>query len=496
MIQLFKHYPVDIKDPVSESTDSTKQAETRNSRFVRGRRAQLLLTSIPLIFADLLALVGANLLAFVVVVLVSDHSQIALASILPLLFLVFVMVNTIVGLYPGTGMNPVVELRQTTIASSLLYTPFTASALWHNDGSLSVLLGVASGFTMLFAPFLRSVMRARFSHFRWWGQPTLIVGKNHSAERYFELLSSNPYLGLKPVAIFDKNYRSLDMKTDKDSPDNGSDHPSSVQAMRDVFCTIIAMPNWLGSEILDSCNGCLSQVVTVNEQSAIPSVGNRMCNWAALDGFSIKERPLIKSGTIKRTVDIAIVLISAFFVLPLFLAIALLIKIGSPGPVMYTQERIGRRGHPFRAWKFRTMVANADEVLQHYLAKDPELRQEWNNDHKLKNDPRVTTIGRWLRKTSLDELPQLWNVLVGEMTLVGPRPIVKAEISKYGKCFALYTKVLPGLTGLWQISGRNNTTYDERVRLDNYYVRNWSFWLDLYILARTIKVVFRLEGAY
>jgi lipopolysaccharide/colanic/teichoic acid biosynthesis glycosyltransferase len=124
------------------------------------------------------------------------------------------------------------------------------------------------------------------------------------------------------------------------------------------------------------------------------------------------------------------------------------------------------------------------------------LREEWERDHKLKQDPRVTRLGYWLRKTSLDELPQIWNVLCGEMSLVGPRPIVQAEIAKYRECFDLYVKVLPGITGLWQISGRNNTSYDERVHLDSYYIRNWSPWMDMYILARTIKVVLRCEGAY
>lgn len=496
MIQLLKHFPVDPNDVVSGSTDSAKRAETQNGKLVHGRRTQLLLTSIPLAVSDLLALVGANLLAFVVILLVSDNSQIALATTLPLLFLLFVIVNMLVGLYPGTGLNPVFELRQTTIASVLLYAPFVASALSHNDVPLSILLGVASLFTMLFAPLLRSIVRARFSRFRWWGQPTLIVGKNHSAQRYFELLSSNPYLGFKPVAIVDDHQQFVANKTDKDFPDKGIDRSTPVKPIHDVFCTVIAMPNWHGSEILDGCDGCLSQVVTVNENNELPSVGNRLCNWAAFDGFSVKERPLIKSRTIKRAIDIVMVLISGLLIIPLVSVIAFLIKIGSTGPVFYSQERIGRRGRPFRAWKFRTMVANADEVLQRYLATDPQLLQEWEENHKLKNDPRVTGIGRLLRKTSLDELPQLWNVLIGEMTLVGPRPIVNAEISKYGKCFSLYTKVVPGLTGLWQISGRNNTTYDERVRLDNYYVRNWSFWLDLYILARTLKVVLRLEGAY
>jgi lipopolysaccharide/colanic/teichoic acid biosynthesis glycosyltransferase len=141
------------------------------------------------------------------------------------------------------------------------------------------------------------------------------------------------------------------------------------------------------------------------------------------------------------------------------------------------------------------MVTNADAVLKEHLSRDPELRKEWELTQKLVNDPRVLPVGKLLRKTSLDELPQLWNVIRGEMSLVGPRPIVDAEVPRYGNIFAYYKMVRPGVTGMWQISGRSNTTYSERVRYDEYFVRNWSIWLDLYILFRTVKTVLLREGA-
>jgi lipopolysaccharide/colanic/teichoic acid biosynthesis glycosyltransferase len=141
------------------------------------------------------------------------------------------------------------------------------------------------------------------------------------------------------------------------------------------------------------------------------------------------------------------------------------------------------------------MVADADAVLKAHLTAHPELAAEWNLKHKLADDPRITAIGKLLRKTSLDELPQIWNVLVGEMSLVGPRPIVRAEMAKYAEALVLYLKVRPGITGLWQVSGRSNTTYEERVRFDEYYVRNWSVWLDIFVLGRTVKTVLKSEGA-
>jgi Undecaprenyl-phosphate galactose phosphotransferase WbaP len=198
----------------------------------------------------------------------------------------------------------------------------------------------------------------------------------------------------------------------------------------------------------------------------------------------------------KRVFDLTLLLALGLATLPLIGAIALLVRLTSPGAIFYAQERIGRHGRRFKAWKFRTMLPDADVVLSEYLQLHPGPAAEWKANHKLRFDPRVTWIGRILRSTSLDELPQIWNVLLGEMSFVGPRPIVAAEIDKYAEHYEHYLQVPPGITGLWQVSGRNNTTYDERVALDVYYVQNWSLWLDLYILGCTAKVVFLCEGAY
>ena len=178
------------------------------------------------------------------------------------------------------------------------------------------------------------------------------------------------------------------------------------------------------------------------------------------------------------------------------MCIAALIKCDSPGPVFFRQQRIGLGGKDIFIWKFRTMVANAEECLDECLEHDPELREEWESQQKLRHDPRVTRLGRFLRVSSLDELPQLYNVLRGDMSLVGPRPIVWAEVEKYREGFELYKRVRPGLTGLWQISGRSSTSYGLRVELDGYYVRNWSLWFDIYILAKTPLEVFKGRGAY
>lgn len=183
-------------------------------------------------------------------------------------------------------------------------------------------------------------------------------------------------------------------------------------------------------------------------------------------------------------------------VMPLALILALIIRMDSRGAAIYRQRRIGKNGQPFMLYKFRTMVVNADEVLRDYLEQDAAIAQEWQKTQKLKNDPRLTRIGQFLRKTSLDELPQILNILMGQMTLVGPRPIVESEKVKYGRYFEEYCEVRPGLTGLWQTSGRNDTTYSQRVAYDHYYINHWSPSLDIWIIFRTIPVAISGRGAY
>jgi undecaprenyl-phosphate galactose phosphotransferase len=201
------------------------------------------------------------------------------------------------------------------------------------------------------------------------------------------------------------------------------------------------------------------------------------------------------ASILKRTVDLVggVLLLIALF--PVMLAIALVIK-RDGGSILFRHKRIGVNGKPFCCLKFRTMCADAEERLQKLLAEDPEARAEWERDFKLKNDPRVTRLGNFMRQTSLDELPQLFNVIKGEMSLVGPRPIVMAEAARYGAAFRDYLGCRPGLTGLWQISGRNDIDYDSRVQLDSSYAREWSLRRDVSILVRTVRVVFGRTGAY
>ena len=205
---------------------------------------------------------------------------------------------------------------------------------------------------------------------------------------------------------------------------------------------------------------------------------------------------LFRYRVVKRCVDVLLIVLSAPLLMLAIGIVAVMVKASSPGPIFYSHRRIRKSGAFFSMWKFRTMCVNSAEVLEDYLFRHPDARAEWNKTHKLRHDPRITPIGFFLRRYSLDELPQFWNVLTGHMSLVGPRPIVAAEVEKYAESFECYCRVKPGLTGLWQVSGRSELTYDERVSLDCEYVNHWTLRRDARILSKTLSVVINQDGAY
>ena len=198
----------------------------------------------------------------------------------------------------------------------------------------------------------------------------------------------------------------------------------------------------------------------------------------------------------KRIFDITLTVIGSILISPVLLAITAAVAWENRGRIIFAHKRVGMHGKKFLCYKFQTMIPDAEEKLKVYLAENLDAQKEWNETFKLTNDPRVTRLGNFLRRTSLDELPQLWNVIRGEMSLVGPRPIVEEEVSRYGENIREYYMVLPGITGMWQVSGRSDTTYPERVAMDTWYVRNWSVWIDIMYLFKTVKAVLKEKGAY
>ena len=409
----------------------------------------------------------------------------------------FPLAYALAGLY-GVGIAPPEELRRLSYATSLVFIVLGSATFMYKAGadySRGAFI-FAWGLALVLVPLGRALAREVFARRPWWGAPVVILGAGKTGEAVVRILCKTPGLGLKPVALLDDNPAKWGRRVEGVEVIGGLELGRGLGIRR----AIIAMPGVSREKLLsivEQHGGVFSHLILIPDLFGFSSLWVSAKDLGGVLGLEVRQRLLLPAPRfVKRAIDVIVASVGGLLISPLLLVIALLIKLDSPGPVLYGHTRIGQGGRWFKAWKFRTMVKNADQVLKEYLEKHPELREEWERDQKLRNDPRVTRVGRLLRKSSLDELPQLWNVLRGEMSLVGPRPIVQDEVRKYGEKFALYAKVKPGMTGLWQVSGRNNTSYEERVSLDAYYVHNWSFWLDLYILARTLWVVISRNGAY
>jgi Undecaprenyl-phosphate galactose phosphotransferase WbaP len=326
-----------------------------------------------------------------------------------------------------------------------------------------------------------------------------ILGSGQTGKLLLETLTRNPRIGLRPVAVLDDNpqqYTGLD-----DSLTTG---PLSrcLELARDhrISYAIVCMPSLSRKELLrllDQYGHCFRHIMVIPDLIGMASLGLSVREVSGVIGLEVTQKLLQPSARFaKRVLDLTLTLaISPVVMLTVAIA-AILVRLESRGPILLANERVGMGGRKFKAWKLRSMVVNGDEVLKKHFERHPEALVEWQATQKLKNDPRVTRVGKIIRKASIDELPQLWNVLIGEMSLVGPRPMLEKQVALYGSGFESYRRVRPGITGLWQISGRNHLTFSERASLDSYTIRNWSVWMDIYILARTISVVLTANGAY
>jgi Undecaprenyl-phosphate galactose phosphotransferase WbaP len=304
---------------------------------------------------------------------------------------------------------------------------------------------------------------------------------------------------LRPVAFFDDDPQKIGTSYEGLPVLGALDDVKFLNTNCKGATAIVAMPSAGPAKLMEVLQGPVAdfrRLIIIPDLFGASSLWISAFDMGGILGLEVHQKLLDpRRQWIKRVAELALIFLFLPLIVMLSAAIAVVIKLDSKGPVLFGHKRIGRDGKDIIIWKFRTMVQDADVVLAECLQSDPKLRAEWEEKHKLSRDPRITRVGYFLRKASLDELPQLWNVLRGDLSLVGPRPIVWDEVDKYEGGFALYKKVKPGLTGLWQISGRSDTSYTERVRLDAFYVRNWSVWLDIYILLKTPGEVLGGKGA-
>lgn len=490
--------PHELANPPLEADQTIVKRSFGNSYL-----GQFLRTVFPLAVADVFAIglgVGIAIgLAALWTVRPVNHAFAFLTATCAVQVFVF----TITHLYPAAGLHPAVELRQLTLTWFGLGIVSATFALYHG-GPESPYVYLSLGtflIAMVASPILRTIARGIVQRYGWWGYPAIMIGEGALADKVDAILAQGGGRGLRLMGRFDHTHRYWQEPHDSRVDWLGSLEDVIAYARENgIQWLIVAMPDRVDEQMIawiQFFRQRFRHVVLIQTRHELPSLWNRPLDCGGLSAMMVEERLLMPEQQLfKRLLDLAIIAAAAIFLIPLIGLLTLLVFATSGRPVFYKNLRIGRDGRRFGTWKFRTMVPNADHVLQDYLDAHPEAAVEFEATHKLKNDPRITTLGALLRKTSLDELPQVWNVVRGEMSLVGPRPIQPAEIAKYGETYTHYLRVRPGITGMWQISGRNNTTYDERLRHDRFYVRNWSLWLDLYILGRTLKTVLRCEGAY
>lgn len=335
--------------------------------------------------------------------------------------------------------------------------------------------------------------------------PTVILGCGANAYAAIRALAEEKYLGCQPDWLIVPPGAELDPRLFPSSMEILELGDRPLQTLADIGNPLVIaaldpgqwepMQDLVGRLGLSYPNLILSPPLR-----RLPLCGLESMHFFGHDVLMLRPRDNLAapgSRMMKRVFDIVVATLLLVLLSPVFLYIARRIRRIDRGSAYYSQSRIGRNGRVFPCFKFRSMVINADEVLEKHLAANPYARHEYSNNFKLTNDPRITPFGAFLRRSSLDELPQLFNVLRGEMSLVGPRPVTGHELTKYYENLSTtYYRVLPGMTGLWQISGRNNTTYAQRISYDVWYVKNWTLWYDIVILLRTFKAVTRRTGAY
>jgi Undecaprenyl-phosphate galactose phosphotransferase WbaP len=376
------------------------------------------------------------------------------------------------------------ELRRLTTATSAVLLALAAFTFWVRTAEYysRLIFAFAWILALFLVPLGRWLARLVAGQLNAWGEPVAVIGAGPQGEQITRFLQKRLRFGLKPVKLIDP------VEPGELEKDTGLETAILVSA---------ECPQPILRQLANHQVGGFKRLILISDLSWLGSLGVAPYDLEGLLGLEVRSNllsPWLQMA--KRLFDVVLACMTGLILMPLMGLIALAIRLDSPGGALYAHNRRGHGGRRIRVWKFRSMVDQADTVLANFLDSDAQAAQEWQEQHKLKHDPRITRVGRCLRRTSLDELPQLWNILKGEMSWVGPRPIVDEEIQHYQEGYQLYCQVHPGLTGFWQVSGRGEASYPERVRFDEYYVRNWSLWLDLYILLRTVLVVLRGEGAY
>jgi Undecaprenyl-phosphate galactose phosphotransferase WbaP len=401
-------------------------------------------------------------------------------------------------LLPSWGLGPVEELRRTVLLLLFVFG-ITAAGLFLGksaEGTSRLTMVATLAASVVVVPFVRSRIKGILCSGGQWGVPTVVYGAGPVGQKVVQMLKSEQGLGYNPLAVLDDNPQNWGRTVEGIRVLGHTDYVTPHAPV-----AILALPNIGQQRQLELLEGPLShyrKVLVIPDLLEAPSLWIRPRDLNGILGLEITSNlthPMAQ--IIKRLADILFVYITLPLWLPISAILFAAIWIEDRSNPFFLQTRIGQDGKTFRTWKFRTMVPDAEEVLRKSLFEDEAMRLEWETKYKLRDDPRITKVGKFLRRSSLDELPQIINVLRGEMSLVGPRPLPQYHhLELPARVRDLRQRVLPGLTGLWQVSGRSDIGTEGMEQHDPYYVRNWSMWLDLVVLARTLRTVVSRSGAY
>ncbi|HYH22616.1 MAG TPA: sugar transferase [Azospirillum sp.] len=385
------------------------------------------------------------------------------------------------GLYPGYGQTSVERLRKRVTVTALCFGAMILFDRLAQDGQWSRgILLAAAALSLAFTPVWDAVARRILIRRGWWGEAVVVLGPDERRGAVVAALTRHRELGWVPVA-------------EGDIP--GAAEPP----VRNVALAVVVLPDrGIGASVVAD-DLPYRRVVLVPDMNEMQSLWISVRDLGTHLGLETQRNLLIPANQmVKRALDLTVGAVALLLSIPVIAVCAALMTAIAPGPVFYSQVRLGRGGQPFRVWKLRTMVPGADAMLNAVIAGSAEARADWNQSMKIRNDPRIIPVlGHFMRRFSIDELPQFWNVLRGDMSLVGPRPLPSYHVARLEPAAdRMRRRVRPGITGLWQVSGRSTANLADQQRMDIYYVRNWSLWLDLHILARTLLVVLTGKGAW
>lgn len=451
------------------------------------------------VLADAAAMLVVGLLAASVLSISADGAP--LVSAIPQVWMplagLLVLAFAVSGLYRVRSLHPAQEIRSVTILTAIVGGAFTSGLYLLTpvpDGVLLVTLTLVV-LAVVAVPVVRGLFRVCCARLPWWGVPAVVISSEDAASGVLDTLKRWPELGITPVGLVQPGSE----ETVREVPVIGEDDQALFWARRQgITHAVLSRPDLAHRErahLVGRYRRIFPHVSVIPAGADTPAFcPARICS-EGLHGFDVTGGPRLAEQAVKRVMDVLVASVLLVLLAPLWGTIALLVKLDSEGLVLFRQERMGQDGQRFILYKFRTMYKDAEARLDGLLALDPELRAEYETFHKLQKDPRVTRVGGLLRSLSLDELPQLLNVVKGDMSLVGPRAYLPEEqIEMNGYHHAILERP-PGITGLWQVGGRNELTFEERVTTDMHYAQHWSLWLDLYILVRTVPVVLSGEGA-